>query len=63
MDIVKLRHDPGEADYAQECQEAQDLPLADLIDRAVTAAWDPREVYKAVSALALFQAVAYEEDR
>lgn len=60
--ILSPRNAPDYADYSIECQEALDLALAGLIDQAIIAGWQPREVYKAVGELAKAQALAYEED-
>lgn len=62
MEILKPSRTAPDEDYQLECKEALDLPLADLIDQAVTIGWDPRQVYKAVEELARMQAIAYEED-
>lgn len=62
MNISEPRHAATFPDYGLECEEALDLPLADLIDQAIGAGWEPRRVYKAVESLAKMQALAYEED-
>ena len=62
MDIAAPSHQPETEDYLLECQEALDLPLAELVDKAIGAGWEPRRVYKAVEELARMQALAYEED-
>ena len=62
MNISTPRHETAYPDYSLECEEALDLPLADLIDKAIGSGWEPRHVYKAVEQLAKMQALAYEED-
>jgi hypothetical protein len=62
MEVAAPQHEADHEDYGLECQEALDLPLAELIDKVRAAGWEPRQVYRAVGELARVQALAYEED-
>lgn len=61
MSISQPRRHHSHQDYAQDCQEALDLPVASLIDQAIEAGWEPHHVYKATEELARMQALAYED--
>lgn len=62
MDIQSPKHPKTHPDYAINCEEALDLPLQYLIDRAVQAGWDTRTVMVALQSVAFNRALAYEED-
>lgn len=62
MKVPSPKHPKTHPDYAINCEEALDLPLQDLIDRAVQAGWNTRTVLVALQSVAFNRAIAYEED-
>lgn len=62
MNVPSPKHPKTHPDYAINCEEALDLPLQDLVDRAVQAGWDTRTVMVALQSVAFNRALAYEED-
>jgi hypothetical protein len=62
MNVPSPKHPKTHPDYAINCEEALDLPLQDLIDRAVQTGWDTRTVMVALQSVAFNRALAYEED-
>lgn len=62
MNVPSPEHPKTHHDYAINCEEALDLPLQDLIDRAAQAGWNTRTVIVALHSLAWNRAIAYEED-
>jgi hypothetical protein len=62
MEIRPPKQVKTHPDYGINCEEALDLPLQDLIDRAVQAGWDTRTVMVALQSVAFNRANAYEED-
>lgn len=49
-------------DYDLTCQEALDLAVRDLVDRAIVAGWEPRRIFPALQEVVRNQALAYEAD-
>jgi hypothetical protein len=62
MNVLPPKHPKTHLDYGISCEKALDLPLQDLIDRAVKAGWDTRTVVVALQSVAWNRASAYEED-
>lgn len=56
MNASSPKHPKTHPDYAINCEEALDLPLQDLIDRAVQAGWDTRIVMVALQSVAFNRA-------
>jgi hypothetical protein len=62
VNVPSPEHPKTHPEYASNCEEALDLPLKDLIDRAAQAGWNTRTVIVALQSLAWNRAIAYEED-
>lgn len=62
MNVPSPKHPKTHPEYATSCEEALDLPLQDLIDRAFQAGWDTRTVMVALQSVAFNRAIAYDED-
>ncbi|SES47428.1 hypothetical protein [Rhizobium sp. NFR03] len=62
MDVVSPSFPPNHSDYDLACQVALDLPVQDVIDRAVLAGWRTEDVLSALEEVAKSKAVAYQHD-
>lgn len=54
--------DPTHPDRQIACQEAIDFAVAELVDKAVVAGWNPDEVFIALATVTAAQRLAYEAD-
>ncbi|WP_439604157.1 hypothetical protein [Shinella sp.] len=53
---------PQHGDRLLECEFALDMPLRQLVDDAISAGWEPKEIFAALRSLVEHQRNAYGED-
>ena len=62
MDIASPTLPPQHPDYDLACQVALDIPVQDLIDRAVQAGWRASAVVSALEEVTKGKGLAYNQD-
>ncbi|THF58711.1 hypothetical protein [Ollibium composti] len=60
--IPRPRHEGRYPDRNIDCQEALDLAVRDLVDRAENAGWTASEAYRAIDVIIVAQRLAYDLD-